>query len=342
MIVGMSRTRKLLPGIFLLTAILAACSLPRATPAATRPPEIPGVETVVPPATSTPRGELGTDSNPILLALPPSQFPDPVTVNNGQTLATRLEEQTGLRIVAVAPTTHSELIEALRIGNAHIAVLPPFVIVEAYRREAVQAAYASTEEESASIGTQFVALRSRFTAYYDPVSGINTADAQQALAQFSGKKPCWTETDSLSGHLVPAGMLGWYKIHTEAGAFLQSHFSVVRAVRMGEICDFGATYIDARTYPALKDEYPYIMDEVAVIWQAPPIIPYDGIFLSKIVPPAIKAQLVEALDLVFVSDGALFEALFGIKGILPVEDIFYTEFTRYIQASGEDWQGLVR
>ena len=328
---------------WILMTLLTACELPTAVPTATPTPTPPATLTPTPTVTPTPKPELGSDGNPILLALPPSQFLNSVVIGNGQTLASLIEEQTGLRVVAVAPTTYSELIESLKIGNAHIAVLPPFAIVEAYRQNAVQVAFASTQEDAASYGAQIIARSDRFTAYFDPSEEINTDIAPQALEQFSGKKACWTEPDSPSGFLVAAGILNWYKIPTQEGAFLQSQFSVVRAVRIGEICDFGATYIDARNYPALADEYPFIMDEVVVIWQVPPIIPYDGIFLSQSLPAGIKDQIKRALDLIFASDSGktLFDSLFGIKGILAVDDIFYIEFARYIQSSGGDWNSLV-
>jgi phosphonate transport system substrate-binding protein len=287
--------------------------------------------------------ELGEEGNPILLALPPAQFLDPVAIANGQTLASLLEEQTGYRIVAVAPTTYTDLIEAMRIGNAHIAVLPPFAIVQAYQKEAVKAAFATTQEDIASIGAQFVARSDRFQSYFDASEKENTAEASRALSQFSGKKACWTEPDSLSGYLVPAGILGWYKIPTQEGAFLQSHFSVVRAVYIGEVCDFGGTYIDAREYPALKDEHPDLMDEIVVVWQVPPIIPYDGIFFSPSLPGNMSAKLLAALEQVFLSDSGktLLETIYGIQGLQAVEDIFYVEFTRYIQSSGIDLNSLV-
>jgi len=329
---------------YLLFTFLTACELPTAVPTATPTPTTAATQTSTPTLAPTPRPELGTEGNPILLALPPSQFLDPVAVANGQTLAALIEEQTGLRVVAVAPTTYSGLIEALKIGNAHIAVLKPLVIVDAYQKDAVQAAFASTQDGSASYGAQFVARSDRFQSHYDASLEKNTAEAPQALSQFSGKKPCWTKPDSESGYLVPAGILGWYKIPTQEGAFLQSQFSVVRAVRKGEICDFGGTYIDARDYPALKDESPFIMDEVVVVWQIPPIIPYDagGIFFSSTVPPEIAGQLTRALDLIFISDSGktLFDSLFGIQGITAVKNIFYVEFARYLQASGADLNSL--
>jgi ABC-type phosphate/phosphonate transport system substrate-binding protein len=328
----------------LLIILLTACNIPAAVPVISPTPAAVSTLTSTPTLTPTPKPDLGDNANPILLALPPSQFPDPVTVANAQTLATLLEEQTGYRVVAVASTSYFELIEAMKIGNAHIAVLPMFGIVKAYNQAAVQAAFASTQEGVASYGAQYVARSDRFTAYYNPSDAKNTADAPEALAQFSGKKGCWTAPDSPSGYLVPLGILNWYKIPTEEGAFLQSHFSVVRAVRIGEICDFGGTYIDARDFPALKDEYPFIMDEVAVIWQIPPIIPHDGLFLSRTVPAQVSAELKRALDLIYATDDGrtLFDSLFGFKGMIPVEDIFYTEFVRVINAAPVNLKDLVQ
>lgn len=338
------RSIKLITVYCSLITALSACNLPTAVPAVTPTPTIDGTMTATPTIEPTPKPDLGDNANPILLALPPSQFPDPVTVSNAQTLATLLEEQTGYRVVAVASTNYFELIEAMKVGNAHIAVLPMFGIVKAYNQDAVQAAFASTQEGAASYGAQYVARSDRFTAYYNPSDAKNTADAPEALAQFSGKKGCWTEPDSPSGYIVPLGVLNWYQIPTEEGAFLQSQFSVVRAVRIGEICDFGGTYIDARTYPALKDEYPFIMDEVAVIWQIPPIIPYDGLFLSHTVPAKVSAELKRALDLIYATDDGktLFDSLFGFKGMVPVEDIFYTEFVRVVNSAPVKLNELVR
>jgi phosphonate transport system substrate-binding protein len=343
MITSMRPHWKLITVYCSLITLLAACDLPTAVPTATPTATLPPTVTETPTDVPTPAPKLGEEGNPILLALPPTQTPDPVAISNAQTLASMLEEITGYRIVAVAPTTYTDLIEALRNGNAHIAVLPPFEIVRAYDKNAVQAAFASTQDEVASYGAQFIARSDRFTAYFDPTAKLNFADADKALAQFSGKKPCWTTNDSSSGYLVPAGILGWYKIPTQAGAFLTSHFSVVRAVYLGEICDFGGTYIDARTFPALKDAYPNLLDEVVVVWQIPPIIPYDGLFFSRTLPADMAASLKAALDQVFASDSGktLFASLYGIKGLSPVEDIFYVEFTRYILSSGADRKSVV-
>jgi phosphonate transport system substrate-binding protein len=333
--------------------LLNACTLPTPAPVATGTeppatvaPTLPGdgtaesatatdVPTVVP--------ELGEEGNPILLALPPAQILEANVIANGQELAAMLEEQTGYRVVAVSPSSYTELIEALRTGNAHIGALPPYAIVKAYQQEAARAAYASTQNKSASYGAQFLARSDRFESFFDPNAGRNFKDPPDALMQFSGKKPCWTETDSLSGYRVPAGILGWYKIPIQEGAFLQSHYSVVRAIELGEVCDFGATYIDARTYPALKDQFPKLMDEIVVVWQVPPVIPYNGLFYSPTLPYNVTIKLTAAFQQIGLDSHGqtLLKSLYDIEAMIPVQDNFYTEFVRYITSSGADWDTLV-
>jgi len=59
-------------------------------------------------------------------------------------------------------------------------------------------------------GFQYVANAARvdadgnpmFTSYYDPATGKSTADAATGLAQFNGKKPCWTDPLSASGYVL--------------------------------------------------------------------------------------------------------------------------------------------
>lgn len=328
------RLTKLITIYCLLVTAFTACA-PTSTPPPTQTPTFTA-------ETSTPAPELGTLANPLLLALPPAQVTDSTDIANGQALAALLETLTGYHIVAVAPTTSTELIEAMRTGRAHIAAFSPFALTRAYEQGAVRAAFVSTKDGDASYGAQFIGSATRFKSYYDPILGENVGEVTEALSQFAGARACWTESDSPSGYLVPAGMLGWYKVSIPDGAFVQSHFSVVRAVQQG-ICDFGATYIDARDYPALKDSYPQLKDDVLVIWQIPAIIPYDGIFLSSTLSDGMLANLRAALQQVIDSpDGAtILTALWDGEGWSPVDDDFYVEFTRYLLAAPIDLDALI-
>ena len=94
-----------------------------------------------------------------------------------------------------------------------------------------------------------------FLPYFDSVKNENTADASTALAQFQNKKPCWADPLSPSGYVVPLGFLNEAGVQTDDPAFVAGQPTVVRAVYAQGICDFGATYIDARTYPGLQDAF---------------------------------------------------------------------------------------
>jgi len=337
-----------------LIVALTACNFPTAapTPIGTAAPKTASpaspvakgtVEGPTPTDVPTAVPELGEPGNPILLALPPAQVVSADAIANGQSLASMLQEQTGYLVVAVAPSSYTDLIEALKTGNAHIAGLPPYPLVKAYEQEAVRAAYASTKEGLPSYGAQFIGRADQFESFYDPNAERNIKDALGALSQFSGKKPCWTQPDSLSGYRVAAGILGWFKIPTQEPAFVQSHYSVVRAIELGGVCDFGATYIDARTFPALTDQFPNLMDEISVVWQIPPVIPYNGLFLSSALPDDMSAKLTKAFETIRLdpSSADLLQALYDIEDMTPVEDVFYTEFVRYITSSNADWDSLV-
>ncbi len=329
----------------LLVLLLVACAQARAGPARPTAPPLPSLaSTPLQVPTVTPGSPPGSAEHPLILALPPARTPRSDQITQARKLADLLSEKTGYRVLAVAPFSYPELIEALRQGKVHLAALPPVAMVQAYQREAIRAFYASTRQGAASYGAQFLAHRHRFTSYFDPINQQNTAPATIALEQFAGQKPCWTEPTSFSGYLVPFGLLNWYRIPTQEGAFVQSHYDVVRALQLEGICDFGATYVDARRYPALREAYPDLFDEIIVVWQIPPVIPYTGLFLSAQVPEEVASNLRNAIHLILpLEEGkAALQTLYSLEDLIAVEDLFYVEFRRYLEASGANLDDLLQ
>src|SRR6185295_10757558 len=96
--------------------------------------------------------------------------------------------------------------------------------------------------------------------------------------------PCWSDINSPSGYVVPLGVLNQAQVQTGSGAFIEGQPSVVRAVYADDICDFGATFIDARQSPALEADYADVMDRVIVIWRVPNVIPYENISIANSLP----------------------------------------------------------
>ncbi len=326
---------------------LLGCSLPvkvglltgsTATPAVTATPSTP---TAVP----TPLAPLGSAKNPIVLALPPSTAPQSDVLNAGQTLTSLLEKETGLQVVSVLSPSEAELIHEFGIGNAHVAVLTPYGYLMASSQGLVQAAFGREQNGQLFYGSELIARSDAgFTVYFDPVQGKDLADAPVALAQFKDKKPCWTDELSPSGYVVPLGYLKQADVTIRQGAFLTSHPAVVRALFAGQICDFGATYIDARQYPGLEDQLPNVLKKILVIWQTPPIIPYEVLVYSAGLPIETQRALSRAfVDLMTTADGqSTMQTLYGFGAMQAVEDGQYADFRQAVQESGLDLSTLVK
>ncbi|GAB4538888.1 MAG: hypothetical protein Fur002_03100 [Anaerolineales bacterium] len=296
-------------------------------------------------ATPAPTPALGAQANPLILALAPSAQPDPDMTSAGERIAAFLESRSGYRFVVIAPSSESSLVEALRKNNAHIAILSPMAYALARQDNSVTALFASARNGKIFYAAQFIANRdSEFQRYFDVERGENSAEAAQALSQFRDKKPCWSDALSPSGYILPLGILKKNQINTQDGAFLQGQANVVRAVYAGNICNFGATYVDARALPALEAEAPDVSERVLVVWRTPEILPYENISVSAALPYDMRRVIQRALiDLLLTPEGKQdFRLVYGIDEMQVAEDSMYAEFLDYVQASGVDLNALLQ
>jgi len=226
-------------------------------------------------------------------------------------------------------------------GNAHIGWLAPVQYIVAHGKGYADVGLATVRNGSNHYGLQFVANSAAgFTSYYDAATGKDTADAATALAQFADKKPCWTDPLSASGYILPSGLLKANNIKTPAGAWVQGHPTVIKSVYLspkGEICSFGATFIDARSN--VVADFPDVNDKVSIIWVSDPFIPNDNVSYAANVPADMRDKLTQALvDLASTEDGItlLKNGGYSIQGLEKVDDTFYDDFRVYLEASGID------
>jgi phosphonate transport system substrate-binding protein len=281
----------------------------------------------------------------LILALAPSPRPSDSVIAAGQVIAAFIESRTGFTIVVVTPASESALVDALGKGNAHIASLSPFGYVLARENNSVEAVLASVRDGEIFYGAQFIANReSKFNSYFDAARNENTAEAAEALNQFKDKKPCWSDNASPSAYVVPLGLLNQSQVQTRSGAFIEGQPSVVRAVYAANICDFGATFIDARQSPVLEANYPDVMDKVVVIWRAPKIIPYENISISNRLPFEMRRVIQRAfIDLMLTPEGkAAMQTVYGLDELQIVEDKAYDDFALYVKASGLNLTDLLK
>lgn len=345
----MNRTPTFLT-ILLLACIfvLANCTFPGLNPPIPTQTPSPAPSPVVTPTDTAPApfapAPLGMAENPIILALPPgTNSADQIAA--AKTLAALFTQRTGYTVVTIAPQSYTELVDALEKGNADIVLLDPYAYELAYQQGSVNAAYGVMEDGKSLYGSQFLATRKGgFQSYYDDISEENTEDAPIALAQLSDKKPCWSDETSASGYVIPLGYLNDNGIVTKPAAFVQGHPTVVRSLYAGGICDFGGTYVDAREFPSLMDEFPDLKEQVIVVWRIPEIIPYDVLAFSSRMPPEMQALFATQVAAIFQTDEgrAAFKTAYDIEELQVVNDGFYSEFRKYLQASAIDLTTLVK
>jgi phosphate/phosphite/phosphonate ABC transporter binding protein len=329
--------------LILLTLLgLLACNLIHTQqPAFTPAP----AATQIPTAAATPEAALGTSKNPLILVLPPSTQPASDVTTASNTLVGLLEKSTGFKIVSVMPPSEIALVKAFGSKNAHIGVLTPFAYLLASEEGTVEAAFVRQQGNETFYGAQFIARNDAgFTRYFDPIKAANMVEGPIALAQFRDKKPCWTDQFSASGYVIPLGFLAEAGVRTREPAFLAGHPTVVRAVYSGGICDFGATYVDARTYPGLQDQYPDLPKKVDVIWQIPAIIPYDSLVFARGLSEDMHRALTRAfVDLMTTTDGkSTMQTLYGFNAMQVVQDGQYDAFRKVVKASGLDLGSLIK
>ena len=350
----MKRTPLLLTKFLLLAAfILAGCTLPRvelvsATETPTALVSTTPTDTAIPPVPPTTTVELGLAENPLILTLTPSTtVHTQAQIDAAKVIASQITERTGYTVVTVIPDSSTALVEALENGNAHIVLLEPYAYELAYQKGVVQAAYAVLKDGMGKYGSQFIARRDKgFRSYFNAIIEENfpSADAGLALEQLENKKPCWSDETSPSGYVIPLGYLNRNQVVTRPAAFVEGHPTVVRSVYAGGICDFGATYIDARKFPSLEDEFPDLVEQVIVIWRIPDIIPYDVLAFSTDMPQGMRDLISNTIPAILQTEAgkAAFKTAYDIEELQAVNDGYYDDFRLYVNESGVDLSTLVK
>jgi phosphonate transport system substrate-binding protein len=135
----------------------------------------------------------------------------------------------------------------------------------------------------------------------------------------------------------------WSDVKTKPAAFVEGHPTVVRSLYASGICDFGATYVDARKFPSLEDQFPDLIEQVLVIWRIPEIIPYHVLVFSSSMPQPMRDLFSSILPVILQIDTgkAAFRTVFDIEELQPVNDGFYVEFRKYLGASEIDLSALI-
>ena len=333
----------------LLTACGTAATPTAAPVPATAAPAVPVLlpTTTLPPVPTATTNPLGTADDPIVLAFAPSTSSTQLTTG-GQAFADALGKATGLSFKVSVPTSYAAQIEAMGSGNAQVGFLAPAAFIVAHAKGYADVAMVSLRNGADHYAFQYIAnAAGGFKSYYDPATGKDTADAATALAQFAGKKPCWTDPISASGYLVPAGFLAANNIKTLAGAWVQGHPTVVKSVYLspkGEICNFGATFVPmANISDAKSGAFMDYATKVVTIWVSDPLIPNDTVAFGQSLPADMRQKISDAIvAMAGTPDGLKVLNGFGYSwsGVKVVDDTFFDPFRVYLQSIKFDFNNF--
>jgi phosphonate transport system substrate-binding protein len=339
-----NRLSVLLVIIVIASFILSACATATTVPPTNAPANTaaPTKElTAVPTATAVP---LGTADNPIIVAFEPSATSQEITAG-GQELLDLLSAETGLTYKGVIPTSYAALTEAMGSGNAQIGWMATFAYILAAQKGYAEVALITNRFGSDHYGAQFIA---RADAGFTAAANTPATDADLTiLEQFKGKRPCFADPQSTSGYVIPLIFLkkaGLTDPDIKTPVFTQGHTQTVRAVYAGGICDYGATFVDARTSSALAQDLPDVMDKVVIVYETPALIPNDNMSYAPDMPKELRDTITTAiLKIAGTEEGKkALNDLYQIGGLVQVDDTAYDEFRSYLTASGIDLSQYVK
>ena len=328
--------------VMVLAALLAfailstSCATPTPTPEPT-----PTIEPTTPPeptATPVPPPPLGTIDHPIVMGFVPSNS-SPDVLTGGEALAKQISDLSGYPLVAKTAESYRSLVESMGTGEVQVGWLETFAYTLAREKGFAEIGLVTVRSGADQYGFQLIAhVDSAFSPSSDPAT---------ALAQLKDRKPCWVDMSDPSGYVMPLGFLRKFNVPIKTGnaaAYLGSHPSVVRAVYAKGICDFGGTFIDARTSPAIQKDLPDAMDKVMVIYTSEPFIPKDTVSFASDLPTEARAKIMKALlEITETQAGkATLKTVFQVDGLKAADDNLFDEFRVYLAASGLDLATLVK
>lgn len=317
---------RLAHALLIAVLLLTACQV---GPAVTPTPTGPVAATPAPTSTPTPQ-PLGSSGNPVILGIV-SVDGDPEAAAASKELALRLTVQSGYAIQTRVFPSYPELLKEMKTGAIHFAWLPPLTYLLANQEGYAEVGLLSNHFGVFFYGTQFfVNADSGIPLGYNQNSEENLAEAQEALLPLQDKLPCWVDKTSLSGYIVPAGILAELGINVQEGVITQNATSLIRSLYIKGVCDFGATFAytgDPRTASAVQADLPDVDNRVVVLWRSDAMIPSANLSHLPNLPEPIRETVhTELMILVKTEEGKhlLSQAVsYDIQDLRVVDDSVY-------------------
>lgn len=295
-------------------ALAAACAGPAATPTPA-------------PTTAPTTDPMAGWPDSLVIGFVPSREGSAL-VETIQPVAAFLTEKLGIPVEGYVSTDYTAMVTAIGSGQAQIAALAPFTIVQAVDEEGAELILQSERFGSGTYHTQFMTNNpDRYCTISPPVenereSAINPGTfmncngtergpsdtpegpvGTEVLANIpAGTTVSFVEESSASGYIFPVTILQNAGIDTDAGIeklFAGAHDASAIAVCNGD-AEVGVSFDDARSEATSDCD----LQGNVVVFAYGDEIPNDGIVVSGDLPDSLKAAIKQALlDYAATEDG---------------------------------------
>ncbi len=273
---------------------------------------------------------LGSSKKPIAITFDPYGGEVDKLWDFSNELLRLLEQKTGLKYNAriFFGSWVASAVEGMGRNFAEIGWLTPFSYLAANKNYGVSLGLEVVRENKDYTNGEIITHKN---------SGIKT------LADLKGKTFCMVSPSSTLGYITQKLVMKANGIDPEKDLKnmkqVFGHRPVVITVYKGD-CDFGATYVDARTDPAygIPKEFPDVMDKVIRL-NISINIPNEAICFTKNFPADLKKKISQALlDIARTPEGAKILAShpLPIGGFKLRDDSYYNDLRALFANAGED------
>ena len=253
-------------------------------------------------------------------------------------LAEYLTETLGIPVEGFVSSDYTALVTAMQTGQAQIAALPPFGLVQAVDNAGAELILQSDRFGSTSYHTQFMTTDADTYCMDEPVTN-ERAEGEEMLPYLNcngtdrafdespegpiglealenvepGTTVSFTEPTSASGYIFPATIFATLGIDPEtdlAPVFAGGHDASVIAVCNGQ-AEIGVSFDDARSDAVTDCD----VANTVVVFAYGPEIPNDGVAVAGDLSDELKAGIKQALlDYAATEDGAaVLEQIYNIN-----------------------------
>lgn len=280
-----------------------------------------------------PRGEVGTEENPLKLFFVPSV--DANLLNDrAKVVQEYLEKKTPYKFKVSVPSSYIAVVEAFGTKRADIAALNTFGYILANER----------------FGTEALITVIRYGQDTYKAQIVAKADGTvKSVSDINGKKFAFVDPASTSGYLLPAKLFMDKGVSPSETVFAQKHDNVITMVYQGQV-DAGATFYsppeegkiqDARRL--VKTQFPDVEKKIKII-ELTEAIPNDPIVFRKDLPAEVKTAVVNAL-LEFVKEEKgkeTFHDLYGVTALKAATDKDYDGVRQMLTKLGKTASDLMK